>query len=461
MYRFYVPSDGYEYHYAELCRVFLSEEDFEIVSIDKLPDQSFLKDTSRVLGISESAGRDSIKRELYAVLSDITGIKPEWGTLTGVRPLKPALDIFDRLHNLNDMKRSLKERYLIADSKADLLSETAAYQRDKLSGNPSEHISVYAGIPFCPTRCEYCSFASNVADDNTIALYLEKLNTEIEYTGQLYKEHYKGKGIESIYIGGGTPTTLSSAQLEDLIESISDSFCVNPADIEFTVEAGRPDTITEDKLQTLKKCGVARISINPQSMKDETMKLIGRNHTSDDIRKAFAIADKIGFDVVNADLIAGLPAESPSDFRDSLDEIIALGAENITVHTLSVKRGSRLHEHDPLYYRRDIDRVSDMLLYARDRLKEESYIPYYIYRQKHQIGSFENVGYCKDGKHSIYNIRIMEDKQSIIALGAGAVGKVYFPDEDRIERTANVSNYEIYIERFDEMLERKNKYFGG
>lgn len=461
MYRFYVPSDGYEYHYAELCRVFLPEDDFEIISIDKLPDPGFVKKNSYVIGTSGSHDRDSVKRELYVVLSDITDMKPEWGTLTGVRPLKPALDILGRTGSLGDMKRSLKELYLIADSKAGLLSEIAEYQTEYVRGNPSDFISVYTGIPFCPTRCEYCSFASNVADEDAIALYLENLGKEIRYTGHLYKEHYKGKGIESIYIGGGTPTTLSSGQLESLIVNISDAFSVNPKDLEFTVEAGRPDTITEDKLHTLKKCGIARISINPQSMKDETMKLIGRNHTSDDIRRAFAAADKIGFDVINADLIAGLPGESPADFSSSLDEIIALGAENITVHTLSVKRGSRLHENDPLYYRRDIERVSDMLSYARGRLKDEGYYPYYIYRQKHQMGAFENVGYCKAGKHSIYNIRIMEDKQSIIALGAGAVGKLYYPDEDRIERIANVSNYEIYSERFDEMLERKDKYFGG
>ena len=461
MYRFYVPSDGYEYHYAELCRVFLPEDDFEIISIDKLPDPGFVNENSYVIGTSGSHDRDSVKRELYAVLSDITDMKPEWGTLTGVRPLKPALDILGRTGSLDDMKRSLKELYLIADSKADLLSEIAEYQTEYVRGNPSDFISVYTGIPFCPTRCEYCSFASNVADEDAIALYLENLGKEIRYTGHLYKEHNKGKGIESIYIGGGTPTTLSSGQLETLIGIISDAFSVNPKDLEFTVEAGRPDTITEDKLLTLKKCGIARISINPQSMKDETMKLIGRNHTSDDIRRAFAAADKIGFDVINADLIAGLPGESPADFSSSLDEIIALGAENITVHTLSVKRGSRLHENDPLYYRRDIERVSDMLSYARERLKDEGYYPYYIYRQKHQMGAVENVGYCKAGKHSIYNIRIMEDKQSIIALGAGAVGKLYYPDEDRIERIANVSNYEIYSERFDEMLERKDKYFGG
>lgn len=461
MYRFYIRYDGNEYHYAELCRVFLPEEDFEIISMNRLPDPEYISSSSYVLGEDKHSDRDSTKRELYTLLEELTGMKPEWGTLTGVRPLKPALDILNVTGNIDDMKSNLKNKYLLSDTKADLLAEIAEYQRSHVNGNPSDYISVYAGIPFCPTRCEYCSFASNVAGEGEIANYLNNLVKEIEFTGNLLRHNKETKQIESIYIGGGTPTTLSSTQLKELINALADAFSVNPADIEFTVEAGRPDTITDEKLLALKELGIGRISINPQSMKDRTLKLIGRDHCSEDIRNAFALADKHGFEVVNADLIAGLPEETPNDFKSSLDEIIGLGAENITVHTLSVKRGSRLHEHDPLYYRRDIERVSEMLSYAGDKLRDCGYHPYYIYRQKHQMGAFENVGYCKENTHSIYNIRIMEDKQSIIALGAGGIGKIYFPEEDRIERVANVSNYKIYSERFDEMLERKNTYFGG
>lgn len=459
MYRFYVDDHANKYHYDELCRVFLPDNEFEIICIDKLPKQSLLGENSFVLGDFENADRDAIKRELYEKLSSLTEMKPEWGTLTGVRPLKPALAVLDKSESLDEMSEVLRQKYLLSDSKLGLLSDIAKYQRMFVKGNPSDMISIYAGIPFCPTRCEYCSFASNVADDKAIEEYLANLCKETEYCGKLYKNH--PKEIESVYIGGGTPTTLSASQLKDLISRISDSFKINPADIEFTVEAGRPDTITEEKLKTIKNCGVSRISINPQSMKDETMRLIGRDHSAQDIRNAFAAARRVGFEVINADLIAGLPEETPEDFANSLDEIIRLGAENITVHTLSVKRGSRLHENDPEYYRRDIERVSKMLSYAGSRLKGSDYHPYYIYRQKHQMGAFENVGYCLEGKHSIYNIRIMEDKQSIIALGAGGVGKIYYPEEDRIERVANVSNYEIYNERFNEMLERKDKYFGG
>lgn len=459
MYRFYTKDAANEYHYAEMCRVFLSGDEFEIISTNILPDPDYLSSGSFVIGHEGTQDRDANKRELYNLLSSLCGIEPEWGTLTGVRPLKPALDIFDEKGDISLMKQELKSRYLLSDSKLDLLADIAEYQRAHVKGNPSDYVSVYAGIPFCPTRCEYCSFASNVAGPGDISEYLGNLFKEIDYTGRLYKRDRKE--IESIYIGGGTPTTLEAPQLSSLIDSLAKAFDIKPSDIEFTVEAGRPDTITEEKLYALKDAGVRRISINPQSMKDETMKLIGRNHCSEDIRKAFASARKVGFDVINADLIAGLPEESAEDFSRSLDEIIDLGAENITVHTLSVKRGSRLHENDPEYYRRDIERVADMLDYSRNKLSGYGYYPYYIYRQKHQMGAFENVGYCLEDKHSIYNIRIMEDKQSIIAFGAGGVGKIYYPDEDRIERVANVSNYEIYSERFDEMLARKDKYFGG
>ena len=265
--------------------------------------------------------------------------------------------------------------------------------------------------------------------------------------------------LESIYIGGGTPTTLEAGQLELLINTVSDSFGIDASALEFTVEAGRPDTITALKLETLKSLGIDRISINPQSMKDETLRAIGREHTADDIRQGFLLARDAGFDVINADLIAGLPGEDEHDFEGSLKEVIELGAENITVHTLSVKKGSRLRDSDPEYYRRNTATVSNMLDISRDMLTEAGFCPYYIYRQKHQMGAFENVGWCKPGKHSIYNIRIMEDKQTIIGLGAGAVGKVYYPDGDRLERIANVSNYKIYSERFDEMLARKDEYY--
>lgn len=440
----------------ELARVFLPDDGFETIAYRGKPVAHLLGSDSYFINEKASDDREEIKREFYELLSCITGMRPPWGTLTGVRPLKPALDI-SRESSVSEMERIVRARYLLNDQKASLLSDIADYQLSHVSGVPWEKASVYIGIPFCPTRCAYCSFASNVAPPEEHEKYLENLLKEVSYAGGLAGAN--GTGLESIYIGGGTPTTLSSEQLERLICRVSEAYHIDPAGLEFTVEAGRPDTITEDKLDTLKKLGISRISINPQSMKDKTLRLIGRDHSSDDIREGFRIARETGFDVINADLIAGLPEENAGDFEASLGEIIDLGAENITIHTLSVKKGSRLRDNDPEYYRQNADTVSSMLDLSREMLSLAGYRPYYIYRQKHQIGALENVGWCLPGKHSIYNIRIMEDKQTVIGLGAGAVGKVYHSDEDRLERIANVSNYRIYSERFDDMISRKNEYY--
>lgn len=457
MYRFYINNIDNDYHYGELARVFLPDDLFEVIPIN-IPDEvAYLKEGSYIINRSGSSDRDEIKREMYHLLSDLTGMNPGWGTLTGVRPLKLALELLKESGSTDSMKDLLIERYLLSDSKAELLKEIAEYQISQLSGDPSASAGLYIGIPFCPTRCEYCAFASNVAGPAEIEEYFDNLLKEIRYMAELAEDH--SVHIESIYIGGGTPTTLNADQLGILIDTVAAEFHIDPSSLEFTVEAGRPDTITHDKLNVLREHGINRISINPQTMKDETLRIIGRDHTADDIRQAYKLASNYGFEVINADLIAGLPGENIDDFRDSLEEIISLGANNITVHTLSVKKGSRLKEHDPEYYRRNTETVSDMVDHARKRLSEEGFIPYYIYRQKHQMGALENVGYCRPGLHSIYNIRIMEEKQTIIGLGAGAIGKVYYPDEDRLERVANVSNYKVYSERFNEMLGKKKLYF--
>ena len=456
MYRFYINNTDDDYHYLELGREFLPDDGFEVIPYNGASLDGLLAGMSFFINPGMSSDRDEIKREMYELLSDITGIRPPWGTLTGVRPLKPALSIA-AASSPQEMKKEMQRRYLISPGKASLLADIAAYQLGNVKGVPWDKASVYAGIPFCPTRCAYCSFASNVAPPEDRAAYLADLIRETQYAGRLAKEH--GTKIESIYIGGGTPTTLDPDQLAELIRTVAKAFGTDPETIEFTVEAGRPDTITEEKLSSMRSLGISRISINPQTMKDETLRLIGRDHSAEDIRKAYSMASGAGFDVINADLIAGLPGEDEKDFERSLREIIYLGANNITIHTLSVKRGSRLKESDPDYYRKNTRTVSGMLDISRDMLSKEGFRPYYIYRQKHQIAALENTGWCRPGKHSIYNIRIMEDKQTVIGLGAGAVGKVYHPEEDRLERIANVSNYRIYSERFDEMLARKDEYY--
>ena len=460
MYRFYINCIENDYHYNELIRVFIPDENFEVIPVDIVESRKIkLNNNSFIVNSSRSTDRDTIKKELYKLLCKICNSESDWGTITGVRPLKIALGIYDKTKSIPKMKDILKDTFVVSDNKIKLLSSIAKYQLENVNAKPFGKVGVYIGIPFCPTRCSYCSFASNVATTEEIKEYLNNLLKEIAYMGKLFDKN--NAEIESIYIGGGTPTTLDANQLQLLIQSIIDCFHVNPREIEFTVEAGRPDTITADKLQTLKDFGINRISINPQSMKDHTLELIGRRHTSKDIEKAFELAHRFSFDVINADIIAGLPEETLDDFKDTLDKVIKLGANNITVHTLSIKRGSRMKDDDPEFYRKNVETVDKMLKYSQQKLIEEKFYPYYIYKQKHQIGFFENVGYCKANKHSIYNIRIMEEKQTIVGLGAGAIGKVYFPDEDRLERVPNVSNYQIYNEKFDEMLDRKNNYYGG
>lgn len=441
-------------------REFLTDYEFEVIPVSFEPGSTLaLTDNSYLLNSNNDLDFDGIKRELYQILAEQTGTHPEWGTLTGVRPLKLAFSHYDTCQSVERTMETMAERYLLHPSKVNLLGDILEYQLDYMDRPKPDAVSLYVHIPFCPTRCSYCSFATNVAPEDEVADYFDFLLKEIKYTGTLFRE--EEQAVESVYIGGGTPTTLSDEQLELLVDIIRESFHLDMANIEFTVEAGRPDTISPSKLEALHRAGVNRISINPQSMSEKTLAAIGRSHSPADIRKAFEQAGEVGFEVINSDVIAGLPGENLEDFKRTLQSLVHLGANNITVHTLSVKRGSKLKEEDPEYYRRNTETVKEMLRFSEEYLEEQGFIPYYIYRQKHQMGSFENVGYCKPGAHSVYNIRIMEEKQTIIGMGAGAIGKRYFPEEDRLERIPNVGNYMIYKERFEEMLLRKNNYWGG
>ncbi|MBQ6295671.1 MAG: coproporphyrinogen dehydrogenase HemZ, partial [Firmicutes bacterium] len=296
------------------------------------------------------------------------------------------------------------------------------------------------------------SFTSNPYQRDASDAYLTALLREMEAVRKLMDRH--GQTAESIYVGGGTPTSLEVDQLRLFLNRVRDLF-VTDSTVEFTVEGGRPETITAEKLMVIQEAGAGRISINPQSMKQRTLDLIGRKHSPQQIREAFELAQQAGIGIVNTDLITGLPEETPEDFRDSLSEVIALGPENVTVHTLAVKKASRMIEEDPRIALRQADNVRQMLQDADRMLTEAGFEPYYMYRQKHMAGNFENVGWCRPGTASLYNIRIMEEDQTIVAMGAGAISKVYFPAENRLERVPNVSNYQIYIERIDEMIARK------
>lgn len=444
-----------KYDYNELIKIFLKPEEFVTIMDD---DAEFSNDEGVTIEINEelSDDKNSIKRDIFLKLSNLTQKFPPWGILTGVRPVKLTGEIYDRLKDYDEVMAILKETYLLSDEKAELLLETLKYQREKLPVADPKSVGVYIGIPFCPTRCLYCSFTSNQKGPEDIEKYLDALLKEIRYAGRAMKN--SGMWTESIYIGGGTPTTLTAQQLDLLIETVKEHFDLSKC-IEFTVEAGRPDTITKAKLDVLAKHGIERISINPQTMKDETLRLIGRSHSVDDIRKAFEIACEDNRFLINADLIAGLPEETPEDFQRTLEEVISLNPANITVHTLAVKRASRLIETDESYHYRQAKVVDEMLKISSQMLDSKDYRPYYLYRQKHMAGALENVGYCKDDTPCVYNIRIMDEHQSILALGAGGISKRYYPEENRLERVPNVSNYEIYIERLDEMIERKRINF--
>ncbi len=459
MYKIRLNNIKDKYDFNELIKIFLRPDEYEVYTIDR-PQETLgnTEDAGEIIEINETSSDDKnfVKREIYKKLSSITGKQPPWGILTGVRPVKLAGEIIKAAGSSASAEDILREEYFLSEEKAALLTDIYGYQQRMLSKASDNSAGVYIGIPFCPTRCLYCSFTSNQKGPEDIESYLAALFKEIEYYGSGMKA--SGIWAETVYIGGGTPTTLTAAQLDRLLEKIGSSFDLSRIK-EFTVEAGRPDTITKEKLDVIKSRGIKRISINPQTMKDETLKLIGREHSSEQIREAFEIAEQEGDLIINADLIAGLPGESALDFEKSLNEVISLAPANITVHTLAVKKASKLIEADEDFHYRQSDVVEKMLKISEEKLKQAGYRPYYLYRQKHMAGALENVGYCKDDTPCVYNIRIMDESQSILALGAGGISKKYYPQENRLERVANVSNYQIYIERIDEMIDRKIKNF--
>lgn len=454
MYRISVPTEKDKYDLSELARMFVPESEIDMISREASdPQQLMAAAAAGCFKIPSAGDKNDHKRMLYGYMSEMTGRRLDWGILTGVRPSKLYRSICISSGRA-EAERVFREEYFVSEGKLDLLSRIYDVQNSVNMSSDPNAAGVYIGIPFCPTRCVYCAFTSNKITEKAAEDYMKALLKEIDFVSGLMRE--KGWFAESVYIGGGTPTSLYDELFETLLEAVSEKLvCAGTS--EFTVEAGRPDTITERKLDIIKRFGADRISINPQSMKQETLDAIGRSHTPQQIRDAFGAAKRKGFKHINADLIAGLPGELPADFAGSLEEIIALEPSNITVHTLAVKRASKLIEENADYAFEQAGNVRVMLAYASDMLKDAGYAPYYMYRQKHMAGNFENVGYCKNGLAGIYNIRIMEEDQTILALGAGAISKIYYPEEDRLERIPNVSNYEIYIERIDEMLERKRK----
>ncbi len=386
----------------------------------------------------------AVKLSFFEAARTLTGVTPAWGALTGIRPAKLAAGLLEEGRSEEETDRILRDVYFVSDSRRALCLPCAkAGLAAKEDLRPND-ISLYVGIPFCPTRCAYCSFVSNSVERSfhLVEPYLMALLAEADSAAEMVRE--LGLKIRSFYMGGGTPTTLSAEQMDRLLGRLNEKFDLAGA-VERTVEAGRPDTITAEKLAVLKKNGVDRISVNPQSMDDRVLAAIGRRHSGDDIRRAVELVRRAGFPHVNMDLIAGLPEDTPDSFRRTLDEVIAFGTDNITIHTLSLKKGSRITlEGTRIPTEAE---VSAMLDYAAPALDAAGFAPYYLYRQKYMSGSFENVGWCRPGGTGWYNIYIMEELHTILSLGAGGSTKMVDPARDRIERAFNLKYPREYIQR--------------
>ena len=403
--------------------------------------------------------KNQAKRLVYNVMKNQTGKELPWGTLTGIRPTKIPMSLYERKKPYDDEQvyDYLKDIYYVSDEKINL-SRDIAKREIKILRNIDykEGYSLYIGIPFCPSTCLYCSFTSYNIDayKKKVDEYVDSVIKEIDYVANAFKD----KKLNTVYFGGGTPTTLTDVQLDKLISKVKNSFDFTYVQ-EFAVEAGRPDSITREKLKVLKKHEVSRISINPQTMKQETLDIIGRKHTVTQVVDAFQMAREEGFDNINMDFIVGLPNEGIEDVRYTMEETMKLCPDSITVHSLAIKRAARLNMFKDEYKELSIENNKEIMDLTAEYASKMGMKPYYLYRQKNIAGNMENVGYAKEGCEGIYNILIMEEKQTIIALGAGSVTKYVYPDGERIERVDNVKNVDLYIERIDEMIERKINFF--
>ncbi|WP_297991526.1 coproporphyrinogen III oxidase [uncultured Clostridium sp.] len=408
--------------------------------------------------ISENIKED-IKRLVFSSLKDITKEEYPWGILVGIRPSKIALKYLEEGKTEEEIIDIFKKKHLAVEEKAKLCIEIAKAEVNFVNNN-SKNIAIYIGMAFCPTRCFYCSFAANpiIGNKKLISPYLEALIYEIREMKKYINE--RKLNIETVYFGGGTPTAISNEEFEVVMEEAYNAFVKGKGVKEFTVECGRPDSITKEKLETMKKFNVTRISINPQTMNDETLKIIGRGHNSNDVIEKFNLARSMGFNNINMDMIIGLPGEGINEVLRTKEEILKLHPDSLTVHGLSLKRASILYENFILKKGIQVKKqaeLADMYEESRSLAKSLGLHPYYMYRQKNMVGNMENLGYSRKGAECIYNIQMIEDKQTIIALGADAVSKVVFLEEGRIERFANIKDVREYCNRIEEMVEGKKK----
>lgn len=404
---------------------------------------------------NEDADKNNCEHEIcrliYLCLQKITGITPPWGLMTGIRPVKKMSDLIENGMNREQAFKALKDTYMVSDKRLELAYMTALNQMPLLKQIDSNTVSIYISIPFCPSRCSYCSFVSHSIESakKLIPDYIRFLCREIEILGKIIND--LNLKIDTVYFGGGTPTSIEASQLEIIMKTLSESIDISKVR-EYNVEAGRADTITLEKLKVIKENGATRISVNPQTLNNEVLKIIGRNHTAEDTIGAFYSARNLGFDNINMDLIAGLPGDSFDSFCNTLDRVMELDPESITVHTLTIKRSARLYEESMSNFKNNP--ASDMVNKSMKILPKKGYMPYYLYRQKNTLENLENIGFAKKGKESLYNIFIMDETQIILGAGCAASTKLIEPD-GKITRIHNYKFPFEYINRFDELMKKK------
>lgn len=468
----YVKNHNFHFELENLTRLFFPNEKITVIRDFSEPQPpyiytevsdkitisvnigSFNKSETAVKKLTDDDNELVSAQLLYKLLCDFTGLTQPWGILTGVRPVKLLRRLAEESNEEQAVKKFEKD-FFVSNEKIALSRETEHNERKILELSKPESFSLYVGIPFCPSRCSYCSFvmASIERAEKLIEPYTKLLCEEIKRTAEIANK--LGLRLETVYFGGGTPTTLSAEQLDTVLGTVNNSFDMSTCR-EFTVEAGRPDTIDIAKLFALKENKVDRISINPQTVNDEVLKTIGRKHTSQQFFDAFELARKCGFDNINTDLIAGLPTDTPESFKNSLDSIVRLNAECITVHTLCMKRASRLTTEGVTLDLQQARDAREMLAYTQNILGQNEYIPYYMYRQSRMVGNLENVGWSKRGFESLYNVYVMDETHTILACGSGGVTKLKRNNPDYLERIFNFKYPYEYIDRFDELIQRKS-----
>lgn len=468
----YVKNHNFHFELENLTRLFFPNEKITVIRDFSEPQPpyiytevsdeitisvnigSFNKSETAVKKLTDDDNELVSAQLLYKLLCDFTGLTQPWGILTGVRPVKLLRRLAEESSEEQAVKKFEKD-FFVSDEKIALSRETEHNERKILELSKPESFSLYVGIPFCPSRCSYCSFvmASIERAEKLIEPYTKLLCEEIKRTAEIANK--LGLRLETVYFGGGTPTTLSAEQLDTVLGTVNKSFDMSTCR-EFTVEAGRPDTIDIAKLFALKENKVDRISINPQTVNDEVLKTIGRKHTAQQFFDAFELARKCGFDNINTDLIAGLPTDTPESFKNSLDSIVRLNAECITVHTLCMKRASRLTTEGVTLDLQQARDAREMLAYTQNILGQNEYIPYYMYRQSRMVGNLENVGWSKRGFESLYNVYVMDETHTILACGSGGVTKLKRNNPYYLERIFNFKYPYEYIDRFDELIQRKS-----